>query len=582
MLRKTKIICTLGPAVKDIKTIKQLITAGMNIARLNFSHGDHAYHKEMADMVRRASQELSIPVALLLDTKGPEIRTGMTKNNSPITLESGKRIILTTEEIPGTEKILSISHKNLYAEVKPGNHIYIADGVVELEVKKIIGQEIHCLIKNGAEIGSRKNLNVTGIKSSLPAVTKQDVKDILFGIEHGFDFIAASFIRKPGDVKEIRAIADSTDYQIDIIAKIEDQEGLDNIDEIIRVSNGIMVARGDLGVQIPAEEIPLVQKRMVQKCNQVNKPVIIATQMLDSMIRNPLPTRAEVTDVANAILDGTDAIMLSGETATGRHPVKSVEMMHKIALEIENSPEYKKRSEVLFENQEKQNMASTIARASFLTARDIRAKAILTPSLRGNTPKLISRFRPYQPIIAVTPYEKVRKNLLLYWGVFSILGEITPDSDSMIQNAVNKAMKEGYIQNRDKIVIVAGIPVNSPIMLNTIRIHLISNVLGKGLRGYGKTVSGKIVKVNNLKEAKNKIKGTGNEILLARYVDESYYPVLKKVCGYILDEFSAMSWEEIYKVNPGLVALAGCRNAMANLKDNQWVTLDGEEKLIYE
>jgi pyruvate kinase len=579
--RKTKIICTMGPAVRELETIKNLLIAGMNVARFNFSHGNHQYQGEMMDMLKEACRQTSIPAAILLDTKGPEIRTGRTKDDKPVILVHGQNVILTTEDVEGTENILSISHKNLPNELSPGKHIFIADGVVDLEVLEIKGNEIHCFIHSGSEIGSRKNVNVTGIKSSLPSITDTDVQDIMFGIEQGIDFIAASFIRKPDDVKQIRSIIDISDSKIDIIAKIEDQEGLNNIDEILRVSNGIMVARGDLGVQIDPEEIPLVQKRIIKKCNHANKPVITATQMLDSMINNPLPTRAETNDVANAIFDGTDAIMLSGETANGKYPVKAVRMMHKIACEIENSTEYKERVFVWSVPSRKLNMAESIAHSGFITAHEMQA-SILTPTLRGNTPRLISKYRPELPVIAVTPYKSVLRNLLLYWGIYPVLSEITDNSDQMIENSIQNALKCGLIEPFDKVVIVAGIPVNSPIMLNTIRLHLVCRVLAKSARGFGDTVSGKIVKAENLEEAEKRIKGTGNEILLTKFIDSSFRSVLEKAAGYILENFSSISWEEIEKINPSLVGMANTPDAMKNLKDGQLVTIDGREKLIFE
>jgi pyruvate kinase len=581
-LRKTKIICTLGPATSDTAKMKELLRAGMNIARFNFSHGDHAFHKEMIEKVREASREMGIPAAILIDTKGPEIRTGSLKDDVPIRLVKGKSIILTTDNVAGTAERLGISYKNLPAEVTPGKHIFIADGLIDLEVKSVSGNEILCRIVNGGEIGDHKNVNVVGVRTSLPVITEKDVKDIIFGIENQVDFIAASFIRKPDDIKEIRGIIDVADADIDIIAKIEDQEGLDNIDEIIRVADGIMVARGDLGVQIPAEEIPLVQKRIIRKCNEANKPVITATQMLESMIRNPVPTRAEVTDVANAIFDGTDAIMLSGETASGLFPVEAVAMMNKIALDTEKSGEYRERMESAFIPGERRSVAEAVAGAAFLTARNIGASAILTPSLHGNTPKIVSRYRPEQCIIAATPYEKVQRNLLLYWGVTPIISDIATDSDKLVENAIAAADGEGLIKAFDRVVILAGIPVDSPIMLNTVRVHLHCRVLAKSRRGYGKRVSGRIVKVTNLKQAEERITGDGEEILLTKYIDLGFIPVLKKVKGYILEEFSAMSYREIAEHNPSIVALAGTRDALKIIADGQTVTIDGEEKLVYE
>jgi pyruvate kinase len=582
IMRKTKIICTMGPATRDMDTIIGLIQAGMNIARFNFSHGTHAFHQEMIERVKDARQKCGIPVALLLDTKGPEIRTGLNKDNQPIVLRNGARLLLVTEEVLCTETCICISYQALPQEVKCGTQIFIADGRVNLEVIRVVDRmTIECLVKSGAEIGSQKNVNVVGVRTSLPAVTPRDLDDIMFGVAHGIDFIAASFIRKPADIKEIRGAIDICDVDIDIIAKVEDQEGLENISDIIRVSNGVMVARGDLGVQLRAEEVPLAQKRIIEKCNESNKPVITATQMLESMVSNPTPTRAEITDVANAIFDGTDALMLSGETANGAYPVQSVQMMHKIALEIENSPEYQKERRFSAQSQ-KANIADTIARAAYFTARDIGVDAILTPTLHGNTPKLISKYRPSQHILAVTPYEEVRRKLLLYWGVYPVLSPVASDSDAMLESAIRAGTADGVIHPFDKLIILAGIPLDSPIMLNTIRFHMVAQVLGKSMRGYGSSFSGRIVKVATCEEAAQRLQGDGTEILLTRYIDESFLPLLKKVGGYILEEFSSMSWNDICVINPSLVALAGAYKVLNCLEDGQIVTIDGNEKLIYE
>lgn len=581
-MRKTKIVCTVGPTTKNLEILKQLLQAGMNVARFNFSHGNHAYHKEMMDMVKEASRQTSIPVALLMDTKGPEIRSGAIKGGGMIDLGKGKKIILTTDTIEGNADRLSISYKKLPSEVSVGKQIFIADGLIGLEIEKIDKNDIHCVIISGGEIGSFKNVNVVGVKTSLPAVTEQDLDDIMFGISQGVDFIAASFIRKPTDIKEIRAAIDIADSDVDIIAKIEDEEGLQNIDEIIRVSDGVMIARGDLGVQLPAEEIPLAQKTIIHKCNQHNKPVITATQMLESMVRNPMPTRAEVTDVANAIFDGTDAIMLSGETANGAYPIKATEMMHKIALQVENSRKFFNHFQEYGIANGPINIADTVARASFLVARDIHADSIVAPTLRGNTPKMISKYRPEQDILAMTPHEDVRRKLLLYWGVTPIITEYAIDADEMLKKVFESGKKQGLIKPFDRLVSLSGIPMDSPIMLNNIRVHMVADVIGKGQRGYGTIFSGKIVKVSDLKEATHRIKGDGTEILLTKYIDMSFEPILKKVGGYILEEFSSMSWDDIYAMNSNLVALAGTFKAMTHLEDGQIVTIDGQEKIIYD
>jgi pyruvate kinase len=341
------------------------------------------------------------------------------------------------------------------------------------------------------------------------------------------------------------------------------------------------VARGDLGVQLPAQEMPLVQKRIITKCNAANKPVITATQMLDSMVRNPVPTRAEATDVANAIFDGTDCIMLSGETASGLYPVEAVRMMHKIALEAENSLEYRTRMDLSFSAAARLGISDSVAGAAYMIARDIKAKSILTPSLHGNTPRSVSRYRPAQTIIAVTPFEKVRRRLLVYWGVTPLVSEMASNSDIMVENAIAAGKAAGIIKSFDKVVILAGIPIDSPIMLNAIRVHLECQVLAKSQRGYGGRASGRIVKVEGLSEALSRIEGSGDEILLTRYIDPDFFPILEKVAGYVLEEFSLMSFQEIERHNANIVALAGTRDAFSILSDGDIVTIDGAEKLVY-
>ncbi|MCP4398775.1 MAG: pyruvate kinase [bacterium] len=582
-LRKTKIVCTMGPAVRDFKIMTQLLIEGMNVARFNFSHGDRQYHKGMMEMVREAGRQTGIPVALLLDTKGPEIRTGQTKDDRAINLLSEKHIILTSDEVEGTEECISISYKNLPQEVIAGKHIYIADGVVDLEVEHVEGNAIHCMIRQGGAIGSRKNVNVIGVRTALPAMTEKDEQDILFGIEQQVDFIAASFIRKSSDVLEIRKILDEHNSNIHVIAKIEDEEGVENIDDIINVSNGIMIARGDLGVQLKTEDIPLVQKRIIRKCNTADKPVITATQMLDSMIQNPRPTRAESSDVANAIFDGTDAVMLSGETAAGAYPVLTLQTMHNIAVRVEQSPEYTNKMRLHFDTfVPEYDIATAIAKASFITASNINASAILTPTLRGTTPKLISKYRPQHRIIAVTTTEDVQRNLLLYWGIFPIVTERASNSDTMIANATQIALQKKYIHNNDRVVMVAGIPINSPVMLNTIRVYVISTILGKGLKGIGKMCSGRIVKVKDPSEAVLKIEGKGDEILLTKSLDTGFKPLLPKLKGVILEGYSALPHGEISMLNPKLVLISGVPDALKHYENELIVSMDGEEKLIYE
>ena len=580
-IRKTKIICTLGPSCEKPEVLEELLKAGMNIARLNFAHGSHDYHKLLVNNLRQASHKTKIPVAILADIKGPEIRTGAVAENKTILLKKDEEVVVTSEDVPTRPGLISLNYKNLASEITPGKHLRISDGLIDLEVLRIERGAIICVVRNGGELGSHKNVNIVGLKTNLPALTEKDIRDIMWSIENGVDFIAASFIRRPENVREIRSLIEVADAQIDIIAKIEDREGVDNIDEIIRVSDGIMVARGDLGVQLPAAEIPLVQKRIIAKCNASNKPVITSTQMLESMIRNPIPTRAEVTDIANAIFDGTDCIMLSGETASGLYPVEAVRIMHQVALETENSPEFRQRQESRYELEAKSNIADSVAKAAYLIAHEIGAQSILTPSLHGNTPRLVSRFRPAQTIIAVTPSPIIQRRLLIFWGVVPLIAKLTSDSDVMIENAIAQAVETTLIKDFDRVVILAGLPVDSPIMLNTIRVHLHCRVLAKSQRGYGGRISGRVVKVKSAEEALNRIRGTGDEILVTSYLSPDFTPVLSKIAGYILEKFSFMGFQEIERYHKEIVALAGTREALTILEDGAMITIDGQEKLIY-
>ncbi|MFP4151923.1 MAG: pyruvate kinase [Alkalispirochaeta sp.] len=573
----------MGPAVDDLERMKRLLQAGMNVARFNFSHGTHDEQKGRIAMLRTASTETGIPVALLLDTKGPEIRTGMIKDGGTITLNRDDTITLTTEEVPGTESLLSVSYSYLPREVHVGGHIFVADGLVDLEILEVADHEIRCIVRNGGVLGSRKNVNVPGVKTALPAVTEKDVADIEFGIGMGIDFVAASFVRKPQDVQAVQQIIDRGRSPMRVISKIEDQEGLENIKEITRLSSGVMVARGDLGVQLETVQIPLAQKRIIRECNLQNRPVITATQMLDSMINNPKPTRAELTDVANAIFDGTDAVMLSGETAGGKFPVESVEMLHKIAVEVEHSREYIDRSkEYYFFHKTTNDIADAITKAAYVVATDVEASAIVAPSLRGNSPRLLSKYRPMQPIIAVTTSDVVYRQLLLHWGIYPLLAEHVNDSDTMIQNALRLALKKGYTKRNDKVVTAAGIPLNSPIMMNTIKVHYMGNILNRGQRGFGRICSGNIVKAKSYEQAKQQLKLSGDEILLTKTLTAEYKPLLRHVRGVIVESAPEVDLDEVRTINPDLVFVSDVRDAYRQFEHNQSISLDGEEKIVYE
>lgn len=583
-VRKTKFICTLGPAVDDYESVRKLIATGMNVARLNFSHGTHDEHRERIARIRQASQELSIPVAIMLDTKGPEIRTGEIEGDGEIELMHDHRITITTEQVAGTAERISVSYPQLVEDVVEGHHIFIADGLIDLEVVSVKGTEIHCLIRHGGLIGSRKNVNVPGIRTRLPALTEKDHADIVFAIKEGVDFIAASFIRKPENVVAIREILDEHHSHIRVFAKIEDEEGLENIDDIIRVADGVMVARGDLGVQLSTEQIPMAQKRIIGKCNRKNKPVITATQMLDSMIHNPNPTRAELTDVANAIFDGTDCVMLSGETANGNYPFGSVNMLDRIARAVETSEEYEQRCKEHFESFRSitHDMGHAVAKSAYVLANDVGAAAIIAPTMRGNSPRLLSQFRPFSTIIAVTVNDEVQRQLLVHWGVVPLRTEMASDSEGMIQNALRLALSSGYVDRLDRVVTAAGIPVNSPIMMNTVKVHFLGNILNRGRTGFGGVASGRIVKCLDPHVAERKLRLDGSEILLTRTVTREFLPVLSGLAGVISEESSPIAPEAILEQNPAIVYIGEVPEAYETFEENSHVSLDSEELLIYE
>ena len=450
-IKKTKIVCTLGPASENEETLRELIKNGLNVCRLNFSHGSHEEHKGRMDLVKKLREELNMPTAILLDTKGPEIRTG--KFDVPeVFLEKGQTFTITMKDVIGDKERCTVSYKGLANDVKPGDTILIDDGLVGLTVKEVNNDDIVCEVQNSGIVKNHKGVNVPGVKVNLPAITEKDRSDIEFGIEQGIDFIAASFVRKVSDVLAIREILEENNAEhIKIISKIENQEGVENLDEIIEVSDGIMVARGDLGVEIPTEEIPVVQKLMIKKCNEAGKPVITATQMLDSMIRNPRPTRAEVTDVANAIYDGTDAIMLSGETAAGKYPVEAVKTMATIAKRAEETMR-NRRDKI---NKSK-NVTDAISYATCTTAMDLEAKAILSSTASGHTARMVSKFRPDCPIVATTSNESVRRQLALTWGVLPLMREKSANIDQVIVNSIEAAKTSNYVSKDDVVVITAG------------------------------------------------------------------------------------------------------------------------------
>ena len=457
-MKKTKVVCTMGPNTNDKEVMRKLIQNGMDVARFNFSHGDHEEQKFRMDLLKELREEEHAHTAILLDTKGPEIRTGLLKDGKKVTLQEGNTFVLTMEDIVGDDTKVSLSYKGLAEDVQQGTVILIDDGLIGLKVKEIVDQDIVCEIVNGGELGERKGVNVPNVPVRLPAITEKDKEDIKFGVEQDIDFIAASFVRNAECVLEIRAFLKELDAPyIPIIAKIENAEGIRNIDEIIRAADGIMVARGDMGVEIPSEEVQYLQKMLIQKCNNNFKTVITATQMLDSMIRNPRPTRAEVTDVANAVYDGTDAVMLSGETAQGKYPVEALQMMVHI---IENTEQHLDYDMILDKAGDhlKRGISSAIGYSSVLAAANLKAKAIITPTVSGATARVMSNLKPIQPIIGVTPSERALRRMSIYWGVQALKSMECHTTDDICSEAIEISKVKRCVETGDVVVLTAGIP----------------------------------------------------------------------------------------------------------------------------
>jgi len=597
--RKTKIVCSLGPACGNDAVIRDLIVAGMNIARLNFSHGTHESHLESIERVRRVSAELGVSVAIMLDTKGPEIRTGMVKNDGKVTIHKGEDVIVTTDggftqaAEEGKPAYISISWENAAEKLEAGHKVLIADGLLALDVVNVEGGVIHCKAHNSASIGSKKNVNLIGVHAGLPIMSEQDKKDIAFGVEAHVDFIAASFVSFPREITEIRKYLESLESQVKIIAKIESSEGVENIRDIVLFADGVMIARGDLGVQIPHEEIPLVQKYIISECRKMGRPVITATQMLESMIVNPRPTRAELTDVANAIFDGTDAVMLSGETAVGSYPVEAVETMDQIARAVERSDEFRSRMKAFIPecfslaHNPKEDLGIVMARSSVEIASAVKAKVILTPTRSGNTARILSVFRPDEPILAVTTDKGAERAMQLYWGVQACVRAHVEESEMMIQNSLQVASDTGAASISDKVMLVAGLPLNSPNMINTVRVLILGTVLGRS-RGGGYAdpevtrVRGRIIHASTPAEARSRIMSFGGEILVCRVLTDDYTPIIRIVNGVVCEGVSEISEQKLRDINPQLVWLTHIRNASRKFESGLSVTLDAKQLLVYE
>ena len=576
-MRKTKIICTLGPSTEDEKTLRELMIAGMDVARINMSHGTYEEHRLKIEKVKKLRREMDMPVAILLDTKGPEIRTG----NFPekIMLEAGQEFTLTTEECIGDNKHCFITFSGLPADVDEGTKILIDDGLIEMVVKSKTETEIVCKVINGGPVSSHKGINVPNVTLSLPFLSDRDREDLKFGIEQDVDFVAASFTRNANDINEMRAeLEKNGGGDIRIIAKIENNDGVKNIDEIVRVSDGIMVARGDLGVEIPIAEVPIIQKMLIRKTRNSDKPVITATQMLDSMMKNPRPTRAETTDVANAIYDGTSVIMLSGETAAGAYPVEAVKTMADIAVTTENNIDYIDRFNKLDMN-ERPDVTSAISHATCTTAHDLGASAILTVSKSGSTSRMLSKYRPECPIISGTPSEKVWRQTNMSWGVCPIMIEEKDNTDALIDHVIDVAQKKGLLKNGDLVVLTAGVPLGVSGTTNLMKVHLVGNILCSG----GAIVNnlsahGHLVVCKNDEEALTNCKE--GEILVIKETNNSLLPVMKKCAGIITEVDGTDSHAAIVGLALNKPVIVGAVNATLLLKTGTNVNMYSGKSVV--
>lgn len=577
-MRRTKIVCTLGLVSQSREVIEQLIDAGMNVARFNFSHGDHESHKKTFETLKEVREEKKVSVAALLDTRGPEVRLGLFENGKAY-IETGSTFTLTTDEVTGTAEKASITFKDLPKDVSKGTHILLDDGLIDLQVREIDGTSIVCDVINGGPISNRKGVNVPGVTLSMPYLSEQDKSDIEFGIDIGFDFIAASFVRSAQDVLDIREILHKRGAdKVLIISKIENAQGVDNIEEILRVSDGIMVARGDMGVEIAFELLPGLQKMLIRQAYSMGKMVITATQMLESMINNPRPTRAEATDVANAIYDGTSAIMLSGETAAGKYPIKAVEVMDRIAKSTERNINYRRRFETTVYNREKDNITNAISHATCTTAFDLGATSIITVSLSGRATRNISKYRPDIPIIGCTPSKVTYRQLAMSWGVVPVLIDEVDDLDMLFDNTVKTAQELGFVKSGDIVVISTGVPLKMSGTTNLLKVHIAGDVLVRGT-GLG-TVSacGRLCVASSPEEAKEKFQE--NDILVISETTNELLPLLKKASGIVTESAGLNSHAAIVGSTLEIPVIIGAENATKILKNGSIVTVDPDHGFV--
>ena len=577
-MRRTKIVCTLGPSTDKEDILRNLMKNGMNVARMNFSHGTHEEQKARLDMIKKLREELNLPVAALLDTKGPEIRIGDVEGGK-LELKPGQEFTLTTEEMLGTEKKVTITYKELYKDVEPGDSILIDDGLIGMEVVRIDESDIVCRVKNGGFISNHKGVNVPGVELNMPFVSPKDLADIVFAVEQDYDFIAASFTRTAEDIMEIRKILqEHGGEKIHIIAKLENKQGVKNCEDILRVADGIMIARGDMGVEIPLEEVPVIQKELIRKAMHMGKPVITATQMLDSMMKNPRPTRAETSDVANAIYQGTSAIMLSGETAAGAYPIEAVQTMAKIAerteQDIDYSREFKPRKLA-----EAPDVTSAISHATCTTAADLKAAAIVAVSKSGRTVSRIAKYLPVCPIIGCTTDERVYRQLNLLWGVTPVVMEEANTADELFDHAVELAEQKGLIARGELVVIAAGVPVGLSGTTNMMKVQIAGNALVTGKGANKLKASGNVCVCSNDEDLEKKFRA-GDIVVVEQTTNEMVHK-LKDAAGIITETGDRYSHAAVVGMTLEIPVITSARNATRILKSGTFVTMDAEQGIVY-
>lgn len=575
-IRKTKIVCTMGPNLFEKHLIAPLMKAGMNVARFNFSHGTYETHQHYYDEVCRIRDELGLPVATMLDTKGPEIRVRSFKNGR-VTLQNGQLFTLTTDEVEGDEERVSITYKELPQDIAVGSSILIDDGLIGMQVERIDGADIVCRVLNGGVVSNNKGINIPNAHLSMPFISEKDHQDILFAIKNGYDFIAASFTRCADDIMQIRHILQENNcHTINIIAKIENMEGVENIDEILRVVDGVMVARGDLGVEVPLEDIPSLQKKLIQRGIAAGKPVITATQMLDSMIKNPRPTRAEATDVANAIYDGTSAIMLSGESAVGAYPVEAVETMVRIALRAEADMDYIRRFSR--DTSASTDVTNAISHATVTSAHDLNASAIITVTKSGSTARILSRYRPACVIVGCTTEKHVWRQLALSWGTVPLMIAEESNTDDLFEHAVDAAVQNGLVHDGELVVLTAGVPLGISGTTNLMKVHVVGHLLsrGQGLHG-GKVVAPLCVIRNLEKDAKDFNTG---DVIVCHQTTREMFSMLRKSSAIVLEDDNPEGHGAIAGMSLDIPVIIGAKNATNILKSGAVVTVDGEKGTV--